>query len=151
MGAEAAGNRFMYPIDDFDQPGYFTLHDADRFHCIVYSGEVELPDRTTMVLVIFVIRRAESGLFDLYIVNKFFRADGSANKTMMKKIGIPAAEIEETITTTSTTFALGLKIKGGVDIEWDELDLRSVATKDEQLRRIKQWGRLTNVRVAKQP
>jgi hypothetical protein len=140
----------MYPIDDLSEPGYFTLQDADRFHCIVHSGEVALPDRTTMILVLFVIRRGKLGLFDMYIVNKFFRVDGTTNKTMMKKEGIPATEIEETISATTTTFALGLKMKGGVDIEWDELDLRQVTTKDEQIKRIRRWGKLTNVKVKRE-
>jgi hypothetical protein len=141
----------MYPIDDLDQPGYFTLQDKDRFHCILHGGEVALPDKTTMILVVFVIRRSESHCFDLFIINKFFRPDGTTNKTMMSKKNIATADIEATITSTSTTFALGLKLKGGIDITWDELDLRQVTTKDEQIERIKQWGKLTNVKVRKQP
>ena len=140
----------MYPIDDLEQPGYFTLQDKDRFHCILHGGEVALPDKTTMILVVFVIRRSEPHCFDLFIISKFFRGDGSNNKTMMSKKGISTAGIEQVIASTSTTFALGLKLKGGIDIEWDELDLRSVTTKDEQIERIKQWGKLTNVRVKKQ-
>ena len=141
----------MYPLDDFDQPGCFTLQDADRFHCILHGGEVALPDKTTMILVVFVIRRETSGLYDLFIINKFFRPDGTTNKTMMSKKGISTADIEQTITSTSTTFAYVLKLKGRDDIPWDELDLRQVTTKDEQIERIKRWGKLTNVRVRKQP
>jgi hypothetical protein len=66
----------MYAIDDFNEPGYFVLKDADRFHCIQHSGEVALPDRTTMILVIFVIHRSASERFDIFIINKFFRPDG---------------------------------------------------------------------------
>jgi hypothetical protein len=42
----------------------FVLQDKDRFHAIRHSGEVRLADSTTMVLVIFVVRRA-AGWFDL--------------------------------------------------------------------------------------
>ena len=140
-----------YPIDELDQPGYFTLKDADRFHCILHSGEVALADKTAMVLVIFVIRRTAEGRFDIFIINKFFRPDGSTNKTMMSKKAVAPADIEKAIRDTSGTFALGLKLQGRIDITWDELDLRQVTTKDAQIQRIKQWGKLTNVRVTKQP
>ena len=137
----------MYLIDDFDQPDFLTLQDADRFHCILHSGEVALADRTTMVLVIFVVKRAESGLLDMFIVNKFFRPDGTTNRTFMSKKNVPAAEIENVVSSASTTFAMGLKLQGRVDIKWDELDLRKMSGREEQIQRIKQWGKLTDVRV----
>jgi hypothetical protein len=126
------GDRKMYyPIDELDQPGYFTLQDADRFHCILHSGEVTLADKTAMVLVIFVIRRTAAERFDIFIVTKFFRPDGSTNKTMMSKKSIAPADLEKVISDTSGTFALGLKLQGRIDIERDKLDLRKVTAKDE--------------------
>src|SRR5882757_8553889 len=105
-----------YPIDELDQPGYFTLKDADRFYCILHSDEVALPDKTTMILVIFVIRRTLADRFDIFIVNKFFRPDGSTNKTMMSKKAIASANIEKAISDTAGTFAMGLKLQGQIDI-----------------------------------
>jgi hypothetical protein len=135
-----------YPLDDFAEPGVFVLQDADRFHSISHSSEIPLADGTTMILVIFVIRRA-SGLFDMYIVNKFFRVDESVNRSLMSKTDIAAAEIEQTLATTATTFARTLQSAKGPAICWDELDLRRIDGKDAQIAAIKKWGKLRSVRV----
>jgi hypothetical protein len=121
-----------------DQPGFLVLQDADRFHCIFRSEEIVLED-STMILVIFVVRRAESGLFDLFILNKFFRQDGTTTKSTMSKKDIPATEIEQTISTTSSTFSSVLR-PHGKKLDWQELDLRAVPAKDEQIRLINEWG-----------
>jgi len=130
-----------YPLDDFAEPGVFVLQDADRFHSISHSGEIPLADGTTMILVIFVVRRT-SGLFDMYIVNKFFRVDESVNRSLMSKTDIAAAEIEQTLATTEATFAQTIE-----SIRWDELDLRRIDGKDAQIAAIKKWGKLRSVRV----
>jgi hypothetical protein len=137
----------MYLIDDIDEPDFLVLKAADRFRCILHSGEITLTDGTTMVLVIFVVRRASSGLFDMFIVNKFFRQNQTTNHTLMCKKDIPADGIELAVSTTSSTFGLGLKLKGGTDIQWDELDLRKASGREEQIQRIKRWGKLRNIRA----
>jgi len=135
-----------YPLDDFAEPGVFVLQDADRFHSISHSGEIRLADGTTMVLVIFVVRRT-SGLFDMYIVNKFFRADTTVNRSLMSKTNISQSDIEQTLATTAATFARTLQSAKGPVIRWDELDLRKTEGKDAQIAAIKRWGKLRSVRV----
>ena len=135
-----------YPLDDFAEPDVFVLQDADQFHAILHSGEIRLADRTTMVLVIFVVRRT-SGTFDMFIVNKFFRPDGSTNRTLMSKKDIAASNIEQTVAETSAAFARTLQSARGPAIQWDELDLRRIEGKDEQIAAIRKWGRLKSVRV----
>jgi hypothetical protein len=137
----------MYLIDDIDEPGFLVLQDRDRFHCILHSGELDLPDGTTMILVLFVVRRAESGLYDLFIINKFFREDGTVNKTFMSKKNIPANKVDQVVSETSSTFALGLKLQGRIEVHWDKLDLRAVSGKQGQIQRIKAWGKLTSIKV----
>jgi len=137
----------FYPIDDFNEPDFLTLQADDRFHCILHSGEIALADRITMILVIFVVRRAASGLCDMFIINKFFRPDGTTNKTCMRKTDIPAVNIEKVIDETATRFATGLKLQGRIAMQWDQLDLRQITGQDQQIERIKAWGRLTNIRV----
>lgn len=136
----------MYPIDDIDQPDFLVLQDADRFHCILHSGEILLSD-ATLIMVIFVIRRAASGLCDMFIIHKFFRRDETTNRTLMSKKDIPIDQVEQVVEQTSTAFAMGLKLQGRVDVKWDGLDLRDVAGREEQIQRIKRWGKLTNVAV----
>ena len=138
----------MYFItDDIDEPDFLVLKAADRFHCILHSGEIALADGTTMVLVIFVVRRVSSGLFDMFVVNKFFRQNRTTNHTLMSKKDIPADDIDQVASNTSSTFALGLKLKGGTDIRWDELDLSNATGREEQIERIKRWGKLRNIKA----
>ena len=106
-----------------------------------------LADGTTMVLVIFVVRRVSSGLFDMFVVNKFFRQNRTTNHTLMSKKDIPADDIDQVASNTSSTFALGLKLKGGTDIRWDELDLSNATGREEQIERIKRWGKLRNIKA----
>jgi hypothetical protein len=136
----------MYIIEDKDQPDFLVLQDTDRFHCILHSGDVLLSD-ATLIIVIFVVRRASSGLYDMFIIHKFFRRDESTNRTFMSKKDIPADEVEKVVADTSTTFATGLKLSGRVDVKWDELDLRNVSGREQQIERIKKWGKLKNVAV----
>jgi len=57
----------LYPLDDFDQPNFpppigrrsVSLHPPRR-------GEVGLAEKTRMALLIFVVRRVETGLFDVF-------------------------------------------------------------------------------------
>jgi|SRR5579862_1502997 len=133
-------------MDDWADPGVFVLQDADRFHSISHSGEILLADGTKLILVIFVVRRT-SGTFDMFIVNKFFRPDGSVSRSVMSKTDIAAADIEPTLATTAATFAQTLQSAKGPAIRWDELDLRQIEGKGEQIVSIKKWGRLTNVKI----
>ena len=135
-----------YPLDDFAEPDVFVLQDSDRFHAILHSGEIRLADGTMMILVIFVIRRA-ARVFDLFIVNKFFRPDGSISRTLMSKKDIATADIERTLAETSVAFARTLQTAKGPAIQWNELDLRRMEGKDEQIAAIKKWGELRSVKV----
>ncbi|MGA2137528.1 MAG: hypothetical protein ABSH14_01575 [Verrucomicrobiia bacterium] len=135
-----------YPLDDLAEPGVFVLQDGDRFHAILHSGEIPLADGTTMVLVIFVVRRT-SGTHDMFIVNKFFRADTTVNRTLMSKKEISSSDIEQTLATTAATFARTLQSAKGPAIRWNELDLRRIDGKDAQIAAIKKWGKLRSVRV----
>jgi hypothetical protein len=99
-----------------------------------------------MILVIFVVRRT-SGAYDQFIVNKFFRTDGNVSRSLMSKKNIASAEIEQTLSTTATTFARTLQSAKGPVIRWDELDLRRIDGKAAQIAAIKKWGKLRSVRV----
>src|SRR5437016_944994 len=101
-----------YPLDDFAEPDVFVLQDADRFHSFLHGGEIRLADGTVMILVIFVIRRV-AGSFDQFIVNKFFRTDGTVSRTLMSKKDIAASDIEQTLAETSAAFARTLQSAKG--------------------------------------
>ncbi len=142
----ASGARY-FKTDDFDRPDFLVLKVADRFYLIRHSGEIGLSNGTTMVFVIFIVWRDATALFDMHIANKFFRKDGSTKETLMSTRGIPAVDVEQIVSHTCTKLASGLQpfLRGGID--WDELDLREVTGREEQLKGIKRWGRLRNVCV----
>lgn len=136
-----------YPLDDGVEPGVFVLQDADRFHAILHSGEIPLADGTRLILAIFVVRRA-SGTYDQFIVNEFFRPDGSVSRSLMSKKDIAALDIERTLATTAATFALTLQSAKGALIHWDEPDVRNTEGKDEQIAAIRKCGRWTAQRLS---
>jgi hypothetical protein len=83
----------------------------------------------------------------MFIVNKFFRADTTVNRTLMSKKEISSSDIEQTLATTAATFARTLQSAKGPAIRWNELDLRRIDGKDAQIAAIKKWGKLRSVRV----
>ena len=136
-----------FKTDDFDKPDFLVLKVADRFYSIRHSGEIGLTNGTTMVFVIFVVWRDATALFDMHIANKFFRKDGSTKETLMSTRGIPAVDVEQVVSNTCAKLSAGLQPLLDRRIEWNELDLREVTGWEEQLKRIKRWGRLRNFRV----
>jgi len=129
-------------IDDLfgshDQPDLLVLQDNDRFHFILRTNEVALSD-STLVMVIFVVRRASTGLFDMVILHKFFHADGQVKRTVMSKRDISPETVEQVVSNTATTFAQGLRSHGH-EVAWEELDLRKVQNKNKQIRMMDEWG-----------
>ena len=136
-----------FKADDFDKPDFLVLKAGDRFYAMRHSGEIGLTNGTTMVLVIFIVWREATALFDMHIANKFFRQDGSTKETLMTTRGIPAVDVEQVVSNTCTKLSSGLEPILGGRLEWNELDLRGVTDWEEQLQGIKRWGRLRNVRV----
>ena len=65
----------------------------------------------------------------------------------MSKKDIAASEIERTLAETSAAFARTLQSAKGPVIHWDELDLRQIEGKEQQIAAIKTWGRLRSVKV----
>jgi hypothetical protein len=65
----------------------------------------------------------------------------------MSKKDIAAAVIEQTLATTAEAFARTLQTAKGPVIRWDELDLRKIDVKEDQIAAIKKWGRLRNVKI----
>jgi hypothetical protein len=136
-----------FRTDDFDKPDFLILNVSDQFHSIRHSGEIGLTNGTTMVFVIFIVWRDATALFDMQIANKFFLKDGSIKQTLMSMRGIPAVDVEQVAANTCTKLASGLQPFLCRQIEWDELDLRRVTGREEQLKEIKGWGRLKNFRM----
>jgi hypothetical protein len=134
-----------FKTDDFDKPDFLVLKVGDRFYAIRHSGEIGLTNGTTMVFVIFIVWRDATALFDMHIANKLFRKDGSTKETLMSTRGIPAVDVEEVVSNTCTKLSVGLQPILGGKVEWTELDLREVTGWEEQLVRIRRWGRLRNV------
>jgi len=132
---------------DFDKPDFLVLKAADRFHVIRHSGEIGADNGTTVVLAMFIVWRDATGLFDMHIANKLFWRDGTSNENLMSTRGIPAVHVEEVVANTCRKLSTKLEPFLGRGIAWDELDLREVTDREEQLNGIKRWGRLRNIRV----
>ncbi len=121
-----------------DQPDLLVLQDDDRFHCILKSNEVKLTD-AVLIMAIFVVGRASTGLFDMIVLHKFFLAGGQVKRTLMSKRDISPDDVARTVSKTAATFARGLRDHGH-KVTWDELDLRKVRSKKEQVKMMDAWG-----------
>lgn len=125
-------------LGSHDQPDLLVLQDDDRFHFILRSNEIALLD-STLIMVIFAVRRAATGLFDMVILHKFFVADGQVKRTVMSKKDISPETVEEVVSKTASTFAQRLRSHGH-EVTWEELDLRKVRSKNEQVKMMDAWG-----------
>jgi hypothetical protein len=121
----------------------FVLESDDRFYKIISSGDIlfESAPGTVAVITFFVIRR-QRGVFDIYIVHKTFEKSGEVLKSVQSKENIGQQQIDAEVTKIRDVFGLGVTVKTGYQINWNELDLSGVADRDEQIRRIKAWGGL---------
>ena len=126
-----------------EEEAAFVMEAGDRFHRIIASDGVRYdsdPDAET-VLAFFVIRRA-SGIFDIVNVNKTFKGNGCVSRTVQTKAGIPAERIADETDGVRIGFALGIEKATGIKLKWHELDLSGVIDMDQQVARIKAWGRV---------
>jgi hypothetical protein len=120
----------------------FVMSDGDRFHRIIVSDGVryEADDNAETVISFFVIRRPSG--FDIVNVLKTFNSGKCVSRNVQTKTGIPASRIADEIDGVRIGFALGIEKATGYKIRWHELDLSDVCKVEEQVARIKAWGRV---------
>ena len=122
----------------------FTLEKHDRFHRILISDPVRYdvqPDAET-ILTFFVIRRA-LGTYDIFNVLKTFVKGKVVSRNVQNKPGIAAKDIDAEMANVTTHFSKGVKEgTGGYELRWHVLDLSDTNDRDEQVARIKAWGRV---------
>lgn len=121
----------------------FVMETDDRFHSILVSDGVRYetaPDHET-VLTFFTIHRA-NGLYDIVNVMKTFKADKCTLRNVQTKVDIPAHAIAREIAMVVSTFGDSIKEKTGFQMQWHRLDLANVGSMQEQVRLIKDWGRV---------
>ena len=121
----------------------FTMESGDRFYAILSSSPIRYeqePDDET-ILTFFVVRRA-TGLIDFYNVMKTFKGDQCISRNIQSKLNIPESKIATELEAIKTQFTNGIKAATNFTISWNELDLSSVSSREEQVRRIQAWNRL---------
>ena len=126
-----------------DSDSAFVMEFDDRFHSILVSDGVKYetaPDHET-VLTFFTIRRP-NGLFDIVNVMKTFKADKCTLRNVQTKADIPAHAIAREVAMVVGTFGNSIKEMTGYQIRWHRLDLMNVESMQEQVRLIKEWGRV---------
>lgn len=134
---------------DPQEEAAFSLQENDRFHCILCSLPVRFDDKAKaeVILTFFVIRRA-SGRHTICNVNRTYDSKGACvTRAVQTKDGIPASRIDQEVTAIREAFSKGIEAGSGRKMEWDTLDLSTVASMKEQVARIHAWGRV-GVRVA---
>lgn len=121
----------------------FVMDEGDRFDRIIVSDGVryEKDGDAETVITFFVISRS-GGSFDVVNVNRTFSGDDCVSRTVQAKTGVPADRVADEVDNVRIGFAMGVKRATGYKLRWHELDLSEVGDPAEQLRRIKQWGRV---------
>lgn len=121
----------------------FVMEADDRFHSILVSDGVRYetaPDHET-VLTFFVIRRA-NGLYEIVNVMKTFKGDKCTLRNVQTKANIPARSIAMEVAMVVSTFGDSIKEETGFQMNWHRLDLMNVESMQEQVRLVKDWGRV---------
>ena len=121
----------------------FTMEADDRFHSILVSDGVryETAPDTETVLTFFVIRRAD-GLHDIVNVMKTFRGDKCTLRNVQTKADIPAHAIAKEVAMVVSAFGDSIRDRTGFQMTWNRLDLMNVEAMQEQVRLVKDWGRV---------
>jgi hypothetical protein len=120
------------------------MEPGDRFHGILCSLPVCFDDksRAEVVLTFFIIRR-KAGHFTICHISKTYDSRGRAvTRSVQTKDSIPAAAIDAEIADIRELFAKGVEKGCGRRLEWDYLDLGGTAGTAEQVRLIREWGRV---------
>jgi len=127
---------------DHPQPA-FTMKSGDRFHSIIMSEPIryEICPETETILTFFVIRRA-SGTYKIVNVVKTFKEGECISRNIQTKNGIVEKDIDMEIKAVREGFAVGVEAETKYRIEWNSIDLSEVQDKEQQISRLKQWGRL---------
>ena len=121
----------------------FTMGADDRFHSILVSDGVRYgtdPDAET-VLTFFAIRRA-AGTHDIVNVMKTFRGDKCTLRNVQTKTDIPAHEIAREVNAVVSAFGGAIEKATGYRLTWHRLDLMNVESTQDQVRLVKDWGRV---------
>lgn len=121
----------------------FVLEENDRFHSILVTDGVRYsaaPDHET-VLTFFVIRRS-NGLFDIVNVMKTFKGNEVTLRNVQTKLRITADDIEKEVNSLIPMFGGAIEAASGVKLEWHRLNLNNVESRKQQVKLIKDWGRV---------
>ena len=132
-----------HPKPPKDPDPAFVMESDDRFHSILVSDGVRYetdPDHET-ILTFFVIRRA-NGLFEIVNVMKTFKGSKCTLRNVQTKADIPAHAIAMEVAMVVSTFGDSIREETGFQMRWHRLDLMNVESMQEQVRLVKDWGRV---------
>ena len=121
----------------------FVMEADDRFHSIVASDPIlfeQDPDAESFI-VFFVIRRKNGG-HDVVNLHKIFKNGKCIRRTVQTKNEKPGLDMGAEIAATLRLFSAGIEKESGYRIKWNTLDLSAIQDMHEQVRRIREWGRV---------
>jgi hypothetical protein len=130
-------------IKGMESEAGFVMGTGDRFREIVVSDEVRFdsdPD-SAAVVSFFVIRRA-GGDHDIVCIHKTFRRGECVSRLVQRKAGLPGGRIEAEMRMIKKGFAVGIEAATSFPVNWNSLDLSAVSDPAEQVRLIREWGRV---------
>lgn len=121
----------------------FTMEAGDRSYTVLVSDSIRYESAldAETVLTFFVIRRA-SGKFDVFHVLKTFERGKCVSRQVQDKRDIQVDAVDREVEAIRAAFTLTVEAGSAKRLTWHTLDLSGVTDGAEQVRRIRDWGRV---------
>lgn len=120
----------------------FHLEPGDRLSAILACEPVRFPGNPkTTTLDFFAILRG-GGSAEVVSVMESTRWGRTVERHVQTKRGIPPDRIEEEMSLVRDGFTRIIEKTSGHRLVWHRLDLADVHGRDEQIRRVREWGRV---------
>ena len=120
----------------------FHLESGDRFHAILACEPVRfLGNPKTTTLDFYVIAR-DGGSADAVSVMQSIRRGQTIERHVRTKKGTPPDRIEQEFAVVMDGFTTIIERTSGHRLIWHRLDVSDATSRDEQIRRVRECGRV---------
>jgi hypothetical protein len=120
----------------------FQLESGDRVHAILACEPVRFPRSMKTTLFAFYAIVRSGGLAEVVSVMQTIRRGRTVARHVQTKKGISPERIEQELATVTGGFTNIIEEASGHRLVWHRLDLADVPDGTEQVRRIREWGRV---------
>ena len=126
---------------DVEAAPAFHLEPGDSIYAILACEPVRFPGNPKTTTLTFCAILRGDGSAEVVSVIESTRRGRITERHVQTKRGIPPDRIEEELAVVRDGFTAIIWATSGHRLAWHRLDLADVQGRDEQIRRIREWGR----------